>query len=308
MKPRSRPRPGHRMALTRSLRRWLVVPFCIACLIRLATIQIRAFDSDADGDGIDDGLELTLATQAFPTVYRQYDDDCPGPIPHPTLFRARYPTVGGVPDTNYIVINYVILYDADCGWIDGAGGHPGDDEAFQVWLVTDGTNWYFGLLSAHQHWDALCEGVDQSGSDELWIGGDKHSNYADPADCGCWGTDTCDVTNQEGYPVYTLYNVGEPTPQFQLITQASQVDGSWPGGIWDGSTFDYGPGIISRQLFISGFPAFAPPQPPPDTECLDNCDQTHQACYCCESLDQCDSEYASCESSCSTSVWWDEGS
>jgi hypothetical protein len=280
----------HRSSFLATVRRWLTVPFCLACLVQLMSRPTQAF-TDADNDGIDDGVEMSLAINSFPAINRQYDDNCVGPVPHPVLFRARYASQQGVPNTNYMVINYVVLHDSDCGWAFGIGGHPGDNEAFNVWLVADGSTWYEFDLSAHAHWNSVCEGIDYTNTQTMWIGGDKHSNYASPGDCGCDGTDSCDETVAEYANDYTFYNAGEPG--HPMLTWLSQIKSDWVGGIWDYSQFE-GAGVITEQFGTTGFAELI--WTPDAAACQAQCWSTEQDCvtneddrdgHCEERYNQC---------------------
>jgi hypothetical protein len=266
---------------------------------------VRALGSDNDGDGIDDDLEASLAERFLPTMYWDSDENCPDPIPRPILFRARHPTIQGVPATDYIVINYVQLYNEDCGF---GTGHDGDNEAFLVFLEWDGSDWQFKSVSAVSHWDDYCETNSSStSSDQVWIGENKHGSYADQSECGCDGEDECDLPTATFDHV--LYNVGEPDHHF--MNYLDEIVSTWSGGIWDEWKFE-GAGYVSHQLVLD-FNHFAiatwPDQPPPDQDCLNACYDQYQtgSCYCCESVDQCDADYGTCEQTCYGFVTWDSG-
>lgn len=294
-------------------RRWrrlalLAVFLCIAT--GFGSVAVRATSSDADNDGIDDDVENTLAERFLPAISWDFDEYCPGPTPRTILFRARHPTIGGSPATNFILINYVQLYDEDCGfWFP----HDGDNEAFLVFLKWDGSDWQFQSISATAHWGEsgwFCgDTASASYDDMVWIGEAKHGTYADTSLCGCWGGDTCDDT---GLTLgHALYNAGEPYSP--LISYFDEIENYWLNrGVWDNSQFQDA-GHVTEQLILN-FDHFAiatwPDQPPPDEDCLSACDAAHHACIVGgqESLDQCDQEYASCQDGCSNWVNWDSGS
>jgi hypothetical protein len=109
---------------------------------------------DADGDGLDDALELSLASDHFPYHSIHPNDKCPL---HGVLFRATpHPD-----DATRIMIWYVVLFESDCGAI----GHVGDDEVFGVVLdpaLPPGQSVL--ALRAISHQGTLCERVTTCGT------------------------------------------------------------------------------------------------------------------------------------------------
>jgi hypothetical protein len=78
---------------------------------------------DDDGDGLDDALEFSIASEHFPYLSLAPDDKCPR---LGVLFRAS-PHPG---DASKWMIWYVVLFERDCGLT----AHVGDDEVFGVVL------------------------------------------------------------------------------------------------------------------------------------------------------------------------------
>jgi hypothetical protein len=109
---------------------------------------------DADGDGLDDALELSLASEHFPYHSIHPDDKCPR---HGVLFRATpHPD-----DATRVMIWYVVLFETDCG----VTGHVGDDEVFGVVLdpsLPPGQSLL--AVRAISHQGTLCEKVTTCGT------------------------------------------------------------------------------------------------------------------------------------------------
>jgi hypothetical protein len=146
--------------------------------------------ADADGDGLDDSVELTIAKSYYPYYSISPDDQCPL---HGVLFRVSpHPD-----DATKLAIWYVVLYEKDCG----AGGHVGDDEVFGA-VVDPTIAAPGGLLAvrAISHQGTLCEHTTTCGSlpgcdpcTTASKGGqptflvfpsvNKHGNYADEGTC-----------------------------------------------------------------------------------------------------------------------------
>jgi hypothetical protein len=139
--------------------------------------------TDADRDGLPDAWEADLARQMMPTVHYAKDEDCSTPLhPKPVVYRVRPLMFQGFVYYDYIAINYVLLYDADCGR-NAFGSHPGDAEPFVVWAYrgADG-NYVRRSLVALAHggtdWAMLSPGVD-----EIFVSESKHGNYGSVAFC-----------------------------------------------------------------------------------------------------------------------------
>src|SRR5262249_23547125 len=137
---------------------------------------------DADGDGIDDRRELEIARALMPTIYPYPSEHCPAPInPKPIAFRARYPEcLGGARLTDWIAINYYILYSRDCG----CDSHDGDNEGFVVFgRLIDG-QWQRYYQSAVAHAGTLAERHSECyGCGILFASEDKHGNYTNIGAC-----------------------------------------------------------------------------------------------------------------------------
>lgn len=271
----------------RLLRFFLVV---LLCILTVAGPNAR-FESDNDGDGIDDGLEQYLAEAFLPTIHYAGGDSCPDPDPQPVIFRARHPSWFGDPDENFILINYVQLYDEDCG----ANGHNGDNEPFMVWLYWTGSNWSFYSLQATAHWGATCETLTDSFSLHVWVGDDKHGTYADPGECGCFGGDGC--SNPGWTKDHVLYNAGEPNNH--LMDGLGSVANYWSSeSIWSDGQF-LSAGTISDQLYNTNFVKSLFPGPTASQACYDQCwNNAIAQCNADFSDQQCYQNYETCNNDC----------
>jgi len=248
---------------------------CVGVAVSFATLFVlggrapAAFSGDNDGDGIDDDLEQQLAERFFPQIIYSFYESCSGPEPKPFLFRARHPSVYGVVHTEYILINYVQLYDDDCG----PNGHSGDNESFATFLRWNGGDWEFASVSATAHWADVCETMTARGTPDLWVGSNKHGTYADPNACGCWGSDVCSSTNGHVLP-HILYNVGEP--DHQLINDLGVVKQQWQGiPVWWGWRF-LNAGVITDQLYFTRYVAGT--ITPEAAACNSQCEATYNDC------------------------------
>lgn len=185
---------------------------------------------DGDGDGLDDGLEDTLASQFFPWVWFDSGENggCTNPAtatnPGTALARVR-PHPG---DRSRIAIQYVVLYQRDCGDFLGFSGHHGDVEPFAVTLApNESCPFGYGALWAKTvaHEGTVVEHIDQAflGNSCTWgrlAGGtpatariysseNKHGNYLFDSTCdaaGFFGSENC----SESFTLtYDVHNVGE---------------------------------------------------------------------------------------------------
>ena len=178
---------------------------------------------DADGDGIDDATELSLAQSYFPYFSIDPDDRCSR---HGVLFRVTpHPD-----DPTKIALWYVILFEHDCGvrQLGGLGGHVGDDEVFGE-IVDPTRPAPEGILAirAISHQDTTCEGVTTCGSlnhcqpcitatkagqryPVVFSSGDKHGNYTSLSGCsrGLCELGGCVLNPHPDMPQFV--NAGEP--------------------------------------------------------------------------------------------------
>ncbi len=263
--------------------------------------QLSAF-TDADRDGIDDGVEMQLATRFLPTIWHSIADLCPNPTPLKILFRLRHPSVQATPYTNFILINYIILYDEDCGSL----GHRGDNEPFEVWLVWNGADWAFAGLSATAHYATAAETRTVStSSNVIWVGNKKHGNYAQRSECGiAWSPD--DECSEDLLFLRTLYNVGEPYAT--MIDSLEAVNYDWRSeAVWnDPNRKFFDAGDIRTQLSHNRFNA--PFNPPGWWECISPCDQRLNECINSPTDPYtCYAEHQQCTDYCNGTYRWDDG-
>jgi hypothetical protein len=225
-------------ASTRATRGALVT--APSLVIAAATRPLLRTATDADGDGIDDARELSIAKDYFPYFSIHPGETCSR---HGVLFRVS-PHPG---DATKIAIWYVVLYERDCG-LHGLGAHVGDDEVFGE-VVDPERPAPAGILAlrAISHQNTTCERITTCGSlprcepcatapkegrpyPVVFSSYSKHGNYASESVCNGW---LCDFSGCEmsGTPdVPPLVNAGEPgAPLSENLTAAGFVN---TGGGW----------------------------------------------------------------------------
>jgi hypothetical protein len=179
--------------------------------------------TDADGDGIDDATELSLAKSYFPYYSVDSGDGCSR---HGVLFRlTRHPE-----DPTKIAIWYVVLFERDCGIrsLHGLGAHTGDDEVFGE-IVDPTRPAPDGILAlrAISHQNTTCERVSTCGSlancrpcvtasksaqpyPVVFSSRDKHGNYVSASACRRWLCELGGCTLNPTPDTPTFVNAGEP--------------------------------------------------------------------------------------------------
>jgi hypothetical protein len=279
--------------------------------------QILAQSGDQDGDGIDDQVEFQLASQFFPTVHWHTNEACPGPVnsaefQYPALFRLRYLAFQGVVNTNYIGINYVRLFDQDCG----PESHNGDNESFVVVIRFENGSWRFDSISATAHWGTACDLKTVSPNNELWIGGNKHGNYVYLPFCQNdypvqFCNNECDATGPARS--VTLFNVGEPWAP--LIDNLGTIYSNWfyspptqSATVWNSGRF-FDAGVITDQLYLSGYGLAS--HPPEINACYQSCTDQYNECLanppngCDGGTGCCTIIYSDCNHGCENFYSWD---
>lgn len=251
--------------------------------------------SDGDGDGIDDDVEAQLAADFLPEIRYHEDESCSAPGSRPILFRLRYASKNGIENTNFIAINYVRLYSADCAPI----AHDGDNEAFLVFLELVNGNWTFASLAATAHSGAWPVEVSTASFDPLlWVGKDKHGGFAEISECesniGFLVDDHCDWDG----PTYshTLHNVGEPSDW--LLNSLAEIDSEWDEDyIWNDQDEQFlDAGDIRASLFTSNFIHLTPV--PGLQACLTTCQAESKQCLMQNPLEYCLAVKDNCDYSC----------
>ena len=197
----------------------------------------RKDDRDADGDGIDDSTELSLAKSYFPYFSVASDDGCPL---HGVLFRLTpHPA-----DRTKIAIWYIVLFEHDCGIrsLGGLGSHLGDDEVFGE-IVDPSRPAPEGILAlrAVSHQNTTCERVTSCGSlgncrpcmtaqkngqpyPVVFSSRDKHGGYASESACKRWLCERggCTLSPAPDAPMFV--NAGEPgRPLTRDLTAAGLI-------------------------------------------------------------------------------------
>ena len=183
------------------------------------SIDAPAAIVDNDQDGLDDALELQLATDYLPFVSLDPGDGC---TRDGFVVRVRkHPA-----DPTKIMIIYDHLFETDCGF----GGHTGDDEVFGI-AIDPTVPAPAGILAIRtvSHQNTPCErdtqcstcsndsrpACDLAPADgAMWpvvyASKDKHGQYATLAQCPTFGTcfDTCTLNATRR--VAPIVNAGEP--------------------------------------------------------------------------------------------------
>ncbi|HZM81016.1 MAG TPA: hypothetical protein VFC19_35280 [Candidatus Limnocylindrales bacterium] len=247
--------------------------------------------TDGDGDSIDDSLEDTLAARFFPWVWYDSGENagCTNPAstagnPGTALARVRpHPA-----DPGKIAIQYVILYQRDCGDFGGFSAHAGDVEPFSVTLAAnpacpDGYGAFSLKTVAHE--GQMGEHVDQRllGNSCTWgrfAGGspyvariyaseNKHGNYASDASCdsSLGGLENC----SESFTLpFNVFNVGEDDARridelsgYQFPGEFAWTDVPFRGGLGNGLG---DAGTVRAKLLNDGLLAIGY-NPPPSTRC-----------------------------------------
>jgi hypothetical protein len=175
---------------------------------------------DDDGDGLDDDLELQLATDYLPYVSLDPGDGCA--LDGFVVRLRKHPA-----DPTKILIVYDHLLQNDCG----LGGHVGDDEVFGV-AIDPNLPPPTGILAirAVSHQGTACERDTQcstcGGADArtpcdlapignamwpvVYASKNKHGNYASIAGCPLIGTCLDQCTLNPSPRRAPIVNVGEP--------------------------------------------------------------------------------------------------
>jgi hypothetical protein len=298
----------------------LLCAMLLCGLLLGASRQVAAQSGDRDGDGIDDQVEFQLASQFFPLTHWHTAELCPGPVvsqsfQYPTLFRARYLAFQGVVNPNYIGINYVRLYDQDCG----PDSHTGDNESFMVVIRFLNGAWRFDSIAATSHWGTACEVRTVSPSDVLWITKNKHSNYVDLQFCrNDYPVQFCNNECESNGPLrgLTLFNVGEPWAP--LIDNLAAIYSPWTyspptqsATVWNNGTF-FNAGNITDQLYITRYSLAS--HPPEIDGCYQSCTDQYNACLanppngCDGGTGCCDLSLSDCNHGCQSFYSWDSNS
>lgn len=190
---------------------------------------------DVDADAVSDDMEAALAGALMPYVFVHRDEQCPWPLPKPVAYRLRFPrcTNGFVP-TDWIAVNYYILYSQDCGLL----GHSGDNEGLVVLGRRVGGQWRMEWISAIAHASTSAEKHTTAAYPHNWIttSRNKHANYTNLQACAEHITDDCEAFYY--YSPLSFSNVGEPNRH--LIDSYGQINPSFWGTVWGGKMMSAG--------------------------------------------------------------------
>jgi hypothetical protein len=247
--------------------------------------------TDGDGDGLDDAVEDALASRFFPWTWFDSGENagCTHPAstagnPGTALARIRrHPA-----DANKIAIQYVILYQRDCGDIGGLTSHNGDVEPLSVTLAPNPACPYgYGAFSLKtvSHEGVAGEHTDQrllgnsctwgraaGGSPQvarIYVSENKHGNYASDASCdsAVGGLENC----SESFTLpYNVFNVGEDGARRIDELSAYQFPGEYA---WSAVPFRGGlgsgggdAGLVRDKMLKDSLLAIGV-DPPPSTRC-----------------------------------------
>lgn len=178
----------------------------------------RCVTKDDDADGVDDDLEREVAGLNLPKLWLADGESCGGP--HGVIYRVRRHPL----HPERLALTYVVLFDADCGELNG---HVGDAETFALTVDLDaqpGAAATVGVESwAHAHTtcasrssceaDAGTAACGEAGSTDvppeivLWASLDKHALYLSRRTCADNCLDRCSAGQRLTGP---LLDVGEP--------------------------------------------------------------------------------------------------
>jgi hypothetical protein len=154
--------------------------------------------ADRDRNGVDDALEQEVASRNRPSISLSSDEQCG--TPRAVVYRvSRHPA-----NPRRLAISYVVLYDRDCGQVNG---HLGDDEAFAITVDLDGKpgpGATVGVLT-DAHRNTVCESVSTCETAcgtgacaapgapvTIYSSKDKHANYFALDECAWTCFDQCD--------------------------------------------------------------------------------------------------------------------
>jgi hypothetical protein len=203
---------------------------------------------DDDHDGVDDDLEAEVAARNLPAVHMHPEEGCG--TPRGIVYRVRRH-----PDRpERLAITYVVLYQVDCGPLNG---HLGDNEAFAITVdlgARPGGAATVGVIAdAHRH--TSCESIStcetragtsacaRDGSDEprvaIYSSRDKHANYLDPGVCESNCYDACAAGPVDD----SLVLVDAGAADAPLCTDLSAGAGALivPGAGWSPSLLHFDP-------------------------------------------------------------------
>jgi hypothetical protein len=220
---------------------------------------------DVDADGIDDEFEDEVARRNEPALILHPVEECGGP-------RAIVYHVSRHPDApRRLSIAYVVLYDRDCGEVNG---HLGDNEAFAITVDLDaspGAGATVGIVTdAHRH--TVCESVNTcetaagtgacaapwAGEIVVWASRNKHANYFTVDECTDTCFDTCALGVVDG--ALPMLDVGTPdVPRTHDIAGFLSAEAGWHPELlhydpWGPATFGDA-GYVRDQLVSLVAPA-----------------------------------------------------
>lgn len=226
---------------------------------------------DEDEDGLDDRFEQELAERNLPVIFADSNEGCGHP--KGMLFRAQ--RLANAPGR--IALLYIVLYNRDCGELNG---HVGDNEPLALTVVLDARPGAAATVAieTRAHGNTSCESVsscvtlpgtgacgapappDWQPVMVLFAARNKHSHYLRQGTCERNCFDACGPG--ERFADLPLVNVGEPEHPLvdDLSTQAFvNVGAGWGNQLlhsdpWGEQTFG-GAGYIRKQLLTIAAPA-----------------------------------------------------
>lgn len=214
-------------------------------------------DADADGDGVEDECEYTVAAAFAPLMMADSAECNWDRSVRPARLGGEYlyAVEPGRPGT--LRIAYLPAYYRDCGWRlsvctltqDICAGHVGDSELIVVdilfapatgrWITeavflsahchgaSDGNcRWYSGTQLRQFRW----ADNQPRGAPVVWIARGKHANYPSRVECeaGYWWFDGCeDNRTSYRYPIVTIrQNIGSRARPFRT-TGSDCIGPNW---------------------------------------------------------------------------------
>lgn len=232
--------------------------FSLALLGLVWLAQSGQAAADADHDGLDDGLEASLAAAYFPTtVWFHPDETCAWPATPATPGMAAYHTQIDPRNPALISITYTLHYRQDCGSpFRGIDSHIGDVETFGITLAPDANcplGWQLYALRAVAHSGGpanIEEAIYQSctPAPELFVSLSKHATYLTIPKCEAYA-DPFQVCDRGFSAPFELVQAGEDA--YRLTDDLSVYFPPEDGALTDYLWLNPGDGLFCGGVLVS---------------------------------------------------------
>ncbi len=221
-------------------------------------IQSGHAAGDDDHDGLDDGLEATLAAAYFPAaVWFHPDETCAWPAGPVTPGMAAYHAQIDPRNPRLISLTYTLHYRRDCGSpFRGIDSHIGDVETFGLTFAPDAAcplGWQLYAIRAVAHGGGpanIEETVLQSCSPapEIFVSLSKHATYLTIAQCEAY-LDPFQVCDRGFSAPFNLVQAGEDA--YRLADDLSAYFPPEPGAPADYLWLNPGDGLFCGGVLVS---------------------------------------------------------